>query len=353
MSSSLSPLSSTSDAPPSFDERQIDLASGVSMKVTSCVPPSYSWSENNAKPVLVFLHGSFHGGWCWTEHFFAFFASQQGYPVVAPCWRGTGGTYAGDGVKKVKIQEHVADLQSLLDQLPAILSVDGDNSQNKGQPRNKNPLVIRPILIAHSFGSLAVMKLLELHPERMQQLRGIVMMCPVPPSGNGIIIGRFLRRFQFTASYKITAGFAMKKVLTNAALCRDLFFGGNKNNNNDDDPEPNGVSDSDIARYQQYFARDSEATIDLLDLSKQLPSAATVENGKAPFYQTLPPCLVMGATKDFIVDAEGVEETARYFNVEKPIFVDSPHDVMLTNQWRNAATALNEWLDQLIPTSTM
>ena len=34
--------------------------------------------------------------------------------MIAPSWRGTGFTFAGEGVKKVKIQEHVADLQAFL-----------------------------------------------------------------------------------------------------------------------------------------------------------------------------------------------------------------------------------------------
>ena len=40
------------------------------------------------------------------------------------------------------------------------------------------------------------------------------------------------------------------------------------------------------------------------------------------------PSLVIGAKDDFIVDDVGVQETAKYYGVE-PVFVDSPHDIML------------------------
>jgi hypothetical protein len=80
-------------------------------------------------------------------------------------------------------------------------------------------------------------------------------------------------------------------------------------------------------------------------LAKQLPSSETV-NGKAKFVvdSTFPPCLVMGAKDDYLVDQEGLEETAAYFGVEEPLIVDSPHDVMLGRKWSNAADALEAWL---------
>ena len=50
---------------------------------------------------------------------------------------------------------------------------------------------------------------------------------------------------------------------------------------------------------------------------------------------------------DFIVDREGVEETAKFFGVE-PVFVDSPHDIMLTNKWKNGADAIESWLESAL-----
>ena len=264
---------------------------------------------------------------CWAENFFPYF-TELGYPVVAISWRGTGGTFAGEGVKKVKITEHVEDLESLLDQLESIVGL---------------PSAKRPVLIAHSFGSLAVMKDLEIYPERGRQLSGVAVLCGVPPSGNGKLTLRTLKR-SLKDSWKITAGFAMKRCNKKPELCRDLFFGGPIYKREDGTVEDHGISDEDVLRYQSYFARDSAATIDLLDLAKILPSAAAVD-GMAPFLKELPPAFVLGATRDFIVDEEGNLETAMYFGLEEPVMVDSPHDVMLGSNWRNAADALADWLE--------
>jgi pimeloyl-ACP methyl ester carboxylesterase len=250
--------------------------------------------------------------------------------VVAPSWRGTGGTFAGDSVKKVKIMEHVADLESLLDMLPQLVGSDSS----------------KPVIICHSFGGLAVMKLLELYPDKASRLGGIVTMCSVPPSGNGKLTMRYLRR-SLRDSWKITAGFAMKKCLTDSSLCRQLFFGGEKRTLDDGLVEDYGLDDGKVEEYQSYFARDSEATIDLIDLAKKLPSLKTTE-GKATFVGSLPPCLVLGAKDDFIVDREGVEETAAYFGLQEPLIVDSPHDVMLGRKWTNAANALDQWLKEKV-----
>ena len=308
----------------------VDLGTGVSAQILSSNPTK---STSQKLPPLVFIHGSFHGAWCWSENYFDYFV-DLGYPVAALSLRGTGGTFAGEGVKKVKIEEHAQDLRALLQRLDEFVSSSSSEA--------------KPVLISHSFGGLAVMKHLELHPSEANDLSGIITMCSVPPSGNGKMTMRFLRR-SLVQSYKITAGFAMKKCIQNDELCRDLFFGGPKVTRDDGTVDDHGVSDADIKRYQGYFERDTVATIDLLDLSKNLPDKTAV-NGKAPGIDSFPPCLVMGATDDFIVDREGLDETATYFDCQPPLLVDSPHDVMLGNKWKNGAAAIHEWITEKIAT---
>lgn len=326
--SSLSSSSSTDSNNVVTSTQQIELESGVSMLVLSSVPP-----QKSNKPTLVFAHGSFHGAWCWVEHYFPYFVAK-GYPVVALSWRGTHGTFAGEGVRKVKIMQHVADLQAFLDEL--------DEGTILG---NGLGATSKPVLIAHSFGSLAIMKYLETHPVK-NQLAGLAILCGVPPSGNGRLTMRTLRR-SLVDSWKITAGFAMKRCTKKPDLCRDLFFGGPVvTDDNGTVVNDHGISDEDVVRYQSYFALDSTATIDLLDLAKILPSAQAVD-GVAPFVDDLPSCLVVGGTRDFIVDEMGNEETAQYFGCDKPVMVDAPHDVMLGSDWQRTADVLAEWLQGL------
>jgi hypothetical protein len=71
-------------------------------------------------------------------------------------------------------------------------------------------------------------------------------------------------------------------------------------------------------------------------------------NGRARYTSDLPPCLVVGAREDFIVDAVGNQETASYYGLDEPVFVDSPHDVMLGKNWKEGADVLKEWIEQTV-----
>ena len=332
-SSSLFDKSNSSPTTTIKDEQIILPTTNIKAQVISCVP-----TKKTNKPPIIFLHGSFHGAWCWEEKYIPYFV-KEGYPCVAYSWRGTGGTPAGEGVTKVKILDHVQDLQGLLDSLPSILGNHYDDKQQK------------PILVTHSMGGINVMKYLdELHQtgsdnKPMDVFSGIVSMCSVPPSGNGKSTVRVLRR-SLKDAYRITVGFVLKKVNTDPSICRQCFFGGEPKQIDDSTVDDLGVSDEDLARYQSYFARDSVATLDVSDLSRRLPSKHVDKDGRAPFVNDLPPCLVVGATDDFIVDQVANEETAKYYGLQQPVYVDSPHDVMLTRKWENGAKVLKAWIEE-------
>ena len=346
-------ISSASSIP--VTRTQIVLGSGTKAEVITCFPPSKSTNAQDflgqilfgttsnrktcKKPVLAFLHGSFHASWCWSEQWMPYFASH-GYPCVALSLQGTGATPTVHlGASTVKIEKHVRDFDAFLRGLS-----DKDSQHSLGLELGNNPQIA---LVGHSFGGLTIMKWLEQYYDEENDenehqqivIAGICLLCSVPPSGNGKMTMRFLRR-SLRNSWTIIAGFVLKQAITSKAICRDLFFGGSE--------DDNGLSDDDIARYQSYFKRDSVAIIDIMDLSKQLPSAKMdKQSGRAPFVDKLPSTLVIAATDDFIVDEIGSRETAQYLGVNEPQFVDSPHDIMLGNKWQNGADTILEWLDEL------
>jgi hypothetical protein len=199
------------------------------------------------------------------------------------------------------------------------------------------------------MGGIYVMKYLNEMFERGEKpsFSGIASLCSVPPTGNVPGTFRTLRR-SIRDAYRITVGFVLKKVNTDASICRQCFFGGEPKILEDGTADDFGVSDEDVARYQSYFERDSKAVLDVSDLSKRLPAKNADGNGRAPFVRDLPPCLVVGAKDDFIVDEVANKETATYYGLDDPIYVDSPHDVMLTRKWQNGADVLKEWIQEKI-----
>jgi pimeloyl-ACP methyl ester carboxylesterase len=331
-----------------IEDEQILLSNGVKVNVVTSFPSNYQSSSQSGKPPILFLHGSFHGAWCWEEHYLSYFV-EKGHPCVAFNWRGTDGNPAEDGVKKVKIvDDHCDDFRALLETLPSILGKHDDVGDDNR---------VLPIVVSHSMGGIIVMKYLDEIFARQgsktkpnQVFSAIVSMCSVPPSGNSKTTMRYMRR-SLIDTYKITVGFVFKKVITDDAICRDCFFGGEKKILEDSTIDDLGVSDEDLARYQGYFERDSKATLDVTDLAKNAPSKTTDEEGRAPFLADLPPCLVIGATDDFIVDEVANVETATYYGVEKPVYVDSPHDIMVGRKWENGASTLHEWIEETLLTS--
>lgn len=367
LSSSLKPLEQTSEASIFIDRTvceysQVELPNGTNMEVISSSRSQSSsqsnqpfWSplsffdkdkntnesKNKAtkgkKPTLVFIHGSFHSAWCWAVHYMPYFSSK-GYDCKAISLRGTQGTFAGEGVTKVPIMNHVDDIKSYL----SILEKENNLSSSTSNSD-------KPVLITHSFGGLAVMKYLETHLD--EEISGAALFCSVPPSGNGKMTMRFLFS-SLKNSWKITKGFAMKSVIVDQSLLSELFFSYPGN-------PTGGFSEKQLRDVQVRFEKDTKATIDLGDLASKLPSKETrKDDGNAMFLQTIEkklPFLVCHAKHDFIVDWEGSIETARYFGlmgdeseregVEGITVVDSPHDIMLGPNWRNGANALLDWLE--------
>eukprot|EP00536_Pseudo-nitzschia_multiseries_P010435 jgi/Psemu1/25962/gm1.25962_g len=126
-----------------MNDEQILLPNGVRAQVLFSLPPDGA-TTTTTKPPILFLHGSFHGAWCWQERYMPYFA-ERGHPCVAFSWRGTGGNPAGEGVTKVRVvEDHCSDLKALLECLPSILgSKDGDD-----------PDRLRPIVVSHSMGGV-------------------------------------------------------------------------------------------------------------------------------------------------------------------------------------------------------
>ncbi|MEL6348962.1 MAG: alpha/beta fold hydrolase [Myxococcota bacterium] len=78
-----------------------------------------SESPSQGTPLL-FVHGAWHGAWCWQEHFLPWFSSR-GWSCIAPSLRGHAGS---PGFSRwLSIQDYVQDVQSVMKtiQTPPIL----------------------------------------------------------------------------------------------------------------------------------------------------------------------------------------------------------------------------------------
>ncbi|MCK7510983.1 MAG: lysophospholipase [Desulfobacterales bacterium] len=91
---------------------------------------------NKSTPIL-FIHGAWHGAWCWEEYFLPYFASK-GYDAYALSLRGHGNSEGREGLRWWSISDYVDDVSQIVGQIHKI-----------------------PILVGHSMGGLIVQKYLQ------------------------------------------------------------------------------------------------------------------------------------------------------------------------------------------------
>ncbi|KAG5002435.1 hypothetical protein JHK87_023507 [Glycine soja] len=200
-----------------------ELPSGLSMEVI--VQKGAEKNTNVEYPPMVFVHVSYYAARCWAEHWLPFFSSSghDGYAI------------------------------SLL----------GQGESDSPADSVAGALQYKPLVCA----------LEDLYPK----LKGAVLVCSVPPSGN---------------------------------------------------------------RYQELMKESSRMSLfDLRKLNASLP-VPSVTN--CPFE-----ILVMDAKDDFIVDTEGLVETAKFYDVS-PVSVEAvAHDMMLDVSWEKGAKVILSWLKGL------
>ncbi|XP_042507004.1 uncharacterized protein LOC122082464 isoform X2 [Macadamia integrifolia] len=90
--------------------------------------------------------------------------------------------------------------------------------------------------------------------------------------------------------------------------------------------------------YQELMKESSSLPLfDLKKLNASLP---------VPSVPISIPVLVLGAGNDFIVDAQGLDETARFYGVQPVCTEGVAHDMMLDCSWEKGAEVILSWLKQ-------
>ncbi|KAI3976568.1 hypothetical protein MKX01_008426 [Papaver californicum] len=220
---------------------------------------------------LVFIHGSYHAAWCWAVHWLPFF-SEFGFDCYA---------------------------LSLLAQ--------GESDEPTGPAAE---ITVPPVLLGHSFGGLIVQSYLSSvetnkdfsgSANSLPKLAGAVLLCSVPPTGNGGLVWRYMLSKPI-AAVKVTISLAAKGFATSLPLCKEMFFS----------PE---LQDHLTQSYQKLMVESSRMPLfDLKMLNASLP------------------------------DSEGLRETAMFYGVEPVCIEGIAQDMMLDCSWDKGAHVILSWL---------
>jgi pimeloyl-ACP methyl ester carboxylesterase len=152
-----------------------------------------SWNEAHPVPLL-FVHGGWHGAWCWDDHFLDFFA-DAGYRAVAVSLRGHCTSPTPKPIHKVSIADYIDDVRSVADDLGG-----------------------GPVLIGHSLGGYAIQRYLE-----DRAAPAAVLVGSLPPRG---VLGAALRVWR-RRPWMTVHSFndpTLVKFLRTPALAREYLF---------------------------------------------------------------------------------------------------------------------------------
>lgn len=242
---------------------------------------------------MLFLHGTWHGAWCWAENFLDYF-SANGFAAYALSFRGHGESEGRERLRFTRIRDFVADVAAVVDMLPS-----------------------PPILVGHSMGGFVAQKYLE-----GRSLPGAVLVASAPPRGLSRSLFRLLRSDPL-AVLRSALSLSLWPMIADVDRARGLFF------------SPSTSRE----QASRYWARlQDEACLAYLDcLALDFVDVQRIST----------PVFVTGGSLDVVIRPDLVAATARAYGVEPVMFETMAHDMMLERDWRRLADAILAWVETL------
>ncbi|MBM9502099.1 alpha/beta hydrolase [Leptospira sp. 201903071] len=247
-------------------------------------------SSSSGKPPILFVHGAWHGGWCWNENFVPYF-QKAGYEVYTLDLRGHGKSLSIGSFRWTSIGNYVQDVRKVLAQLPE-----------------------STVLVGHSMGGLVVQKILE-----TAHIPKAVLLASVPPYGVFRITLELLLKHPIRF-LRVLGTLSLFPLVEDPKLSQELFFS-------------KLLSDTKAFHYASRLQDESFfAFLGMLVLS--LPKTKKIKT----------PLLVIGGEKDRFFPPWEVTLTAKTYGVEPEIFPNMGHNLMLDEGWENVAKRIDSYL---------
>jgi len=242
--------------------------------------------------IILFVHGAWHGAWCWEKYYMPFFANS-GYDTYALIFRHHEKAGRVNGINKIKLNDYVEDLVMAVGQLEKA-----------------------PIIIGHSMGGLVLQKYLV-----ENSCNKAIFLAAVPPSG----VFRLAIKLIFTTSYALFS-----------LLVQDLFLLVN-----------------DINKVKWSFFSEDASNEDIQYCFNNLSSESykaflhmIYPNIKSTPYLQIP-MLALGAEKDKFFTKEENEMIAKKYKADCMTLPNIAHDMMLDKNWQNAACYIKDWIEKI------
>jgi pimeloyl-ACP methyl ester carboxylesterase len=239
--------------------------------------------EPSTRPPLLFVHGAWHGAWCFGEHWLPA-AADAGWDAYAVSLRGHGESETPEAFARVPLRDYEHDVLQAITRLPA-----------------------PPVLIGHSMGGLIVQHVLE----RYRAAPAGVLLASVPPD-HAIGTAASLLRHDPAALGRTLAGRTTRP--------RPATLYGPR------------TDDRTARRYTDRLGPESWLAIQQLVLPRRTGEITS-------------PLLVLGGADDRVVPPRAVVRTARRFGVQARLLYGMGHMLMLEPDQDGVLRRVLGWLD--------
>ena len=250
-------------------------------------------TERHPTPLL-FVHGAFHGAWCWAQYFLDFFAAE-GYRALALNLRGHGNSPSDKPLNRCTVADYVDDVHEVAAGLPC-----------------------PPVVIGHSMGGFVVQKYLATHIAPAG-----VLVASAPPRG---LLPAMVRTSVRHARYVGRPALVRKPLLFfgEPAVARSAFYG----------------RATPVVAMDRYNAQLQDESTRVLYRDLLYADLATPDRVTAPV-------LVLGAEQDGMISRRQVRGTAQAYRTQARFFPGLGHNMMLEPGWRDVAQCVDDWLTGL------
>ncbi|MEZ5945391.1 MAG: alpha/beta fold hydrolase [Hyphomonas sp.] len=250
-------------------------------------------ADSEGRPHLLFVHGAFHGAWCWEEHYLPWFAGQ-GWAAHAVSLRGHGQSGGADGISNFTLDDYCDDIAGAMERI--------------GRP---------VVLVGHSMGGVLSERMFHRRPD----VAGLVFFASSPLKPDGAVVMRLLRtrplsllRGQFGGDLH-----ALRRAMEPFFLSPDLPA-------------------AELDRYHGLLSLESPKA-----MAEIFPRAAAYRpDGDAR------PVLVVGGEDDWSIPPASHEALAARYNAPLAM-CPGAHGMMLDPHWKASAQAILDWLGAAFP----
>ncbi len=245
------------------------------------------------KPSFLFIHGMWHGAWCWEPYFLPYFEKHE-LKAYALSLSNHSNSAKRKPFNLLRISDYVKDIKQV---------IDGINE--------------KLIIVGHSMGGFVLQKYLE-----KNDATGAVLMASVPPFG--IWNGTLFVLKNFTGAFlKANVTFNLKHIVNSRSKYKRILCSDN-------------YADEKIEKYLEKTDTESYlAYIDMLGLN-----LVNVKKIKTPL-------LILGGGKDSAISKKSVIKTAEKYKTEAVIFEKIPHMMMLSPDFNQVADRIIKWAEIL------